>query len=76
MASKDPQMSKQGIFGKGKHGTSTIPKKLKIIRRIQSAKYGRGTLASCYIGLPTMHDIEEQQKEHLQICISTKLKCV
>ena len=59
MASKYPQMSKQSTGGKGKHGMSTIPQKLKIIRRPESAENGRETLVSLYVGLSTMDDIEE-----------------
>jgi hypothetical protein len=70
MASKDSQMSKQGTVSKGKHGTSTIPQKLKIIRRPESAKNGRGTLASCYVGSSTVHK-KEEQKDHLQLFIAS-----
>jgi hypothetical protein len=70
MASKDPQMSKQNTVGKGKHGMSTIPQKLKIIKRLVGAKNGRGTSASCYVGSSTMHNIEEQ-KDHLQLFMAS-----
>jgi hypothetical protein len=70
MASKDPQMSKQSIVGKRKHGMSTIPQKMKIIKRPESAKNGRGTLASCYVGSSTMHDTEKQ-KDHLQLFMTS-----
>jgi len=62
-------MSKQSTVGKGKYGTSTIPQKLKIIRRLESAKIGR-TLASCYVGSSTMHD-KEKQKDHLQLFMAS-----
>jgi len=49
---------------------STMPQNLKIIRRLGSAKNGRGTLALCYVGSSTMHDIEEQ-KDHLQLFMAS-----
>lgn len=35
---KDPQISKQGIAGKKKHGALMIPPKLEIIMRYEVAK--------------------------------------
>lgn len=72
MASKDPQMNKQSTVGKGKHGMSTIPQKLKIIRRLESAKNGRGTSASCYVGSSTMHDTEEHKVNLQLFMVSSK----
>jgi hypothetical protein len=69
MASKDPPMSKQSTVGRGKHGMSTIPQKLKVIRRLER---GRWTSASCYVGSSTMHDIDEQ-KDHLQLFMRSSI---
>jgi hypothetical protein len=53
MASKDPNMSKQGTAGKRKHVTRTIPQKMEIIRKLKSGESQREVMASLTIGSVT-----------------------
>lgn len=56
MASKDSRMSKQGPAGKRKNTTLTVPQKVEIIRRLESANSFCVVMGSCNTGLSTVYD--------------------
>jgi len=56
MASKDPNVSKQGTAGRRKHLTLTV--QLEIIRGLVNDDSQRRVVASHNIGLSTIYDIK------------------
>jgi hypothetical protein len=63
MALKDSCMSKQGSAGKRKNTTLTVPQKVEIIRRLESAKSFYVVTISYNTGLSAVYDTKKQKDQ-------------
>jgi hypothetical protein len=63
MASKDSRMSKQGPAGKRKNTTLTVPRKVEIIRRLESAKSFYVVMFAYNTGLSAVCDTKKQKDQ-------------
>ena len=61
MVSKDLEVSEQGITGKRKCVTLTVPQEFEIIRGLESSKYQIVVVPSCIITSSTVCDIKKQK---------------